>query len=238
MDRHSDILELLDVVRGDIEQISIAYAEARSNEVQENVLRPKIKSCFENLRSCLEYSAQDVWRSYTRKKNSVYFPYGKTEVLFLTSIKKNLPALPEQAPLVYKLIESIQPFVDESDWLYELCKHTNFNKHNGLSVQVRKNSSRSTTTFGNLLRIEGHGTITFVGSTFNGVPIGKDGSLTISSDRTVAETVKDINIPVSLSREFDWVKFEIEGSAYDTLELIKHSYLRISDYIAQLYKII
>lgn len=138
MDRYSDIVELLSYVYKDIELIGEAYEAARKDEDQSQILRPKIKSCFENLRSVLEYSAQDIWASYTKKNNSVYFPYGKDEHDFLNSVKKNLPALKEQRIDLFELVERLQPHSCGSDWLYELCRHTNFNKHNRLSAQLRK----------------------------------------------------------------------------------------------------
>ena len=238
MDRHQEILELLETVRIDISEISEAYDKARRDEDLAVILRPKIKSCLENLRSCLEYSAQDIWRSYTKKKNSVYFPYGKTEHLFQCSVKKNLPALQARAPKIYELILSLQPFAGGGEWLGNLCKYTNFNKHNGLSPQVRKNSTLSTTSFGSMIRAEGAVTVVMKGCTYNGIPISKSGALTISPDKRVSEISEDINIPVSITREFDWVRFELDDSITDVRELIIESYSRVSDYVSDLSKII
>ena len=238
MERYPDIAEVLVSVGVGMKEISREYDAARIDEGKDSVLRTKVGHCFEDLRRCLEYSAQDVWSSYTKKKNSVYFPYGSTEDIFHKSVKKNLPALKEQAPAAYELIESMQPFSDGNDWLAELCKHTNFNKHNRLSPQVRKNSDASSTTFGNIARVSNGGTIILDGATYNGVPMSKTGKLTISCDKSVAEMRENINIPVSLIREFDWVRFEVDGSLRDILDLITYSHSRITDYIHRLNKII
>ena len=238
MERYPDIVEVLDTVSSGIDEISKAYDFARQDEEIHSILRTKVGHCFEDLRRCLEYSAQDIWASYSKKKNKVYFPYGKTDEIFQKSVKKNLPALREQAPNLYALIESIQPFISGSDWLLELCGHTNFNKHDRLSPQVRRNSPSSSTTFGNIAKVESGGTIILDGANWGGVPMSKNGKLTISRDRTVAEMRAEISIPVPLVREFDWVKFEIDGSLHDILDLIKNSHARISSYISQLNEMI
>lgn len=238
MDRYSDIVELLSFVEEDISQIDVAYEVARKDESQLQVLRPKIKSCFENLRSSLEYSAQDIWASYTKKKNSVYFPYGKNEQDFLVSTKKNLPALKEQRSDIFSLIERLQPHACGDDWLYELCKHTNFNKHNRLSHQVRKNSSKSTTTFGNILRMDGAGAATFQDCYVGNQPMAKNGTFVFSSGRKVAEMNEDLNVTIPILREFDWVEFELHGSVYDVLKLLRISHLRISEFTVELKKLL
>ena len=88
----------------------------------------------------LEYSAQDIWFSFNNKNKKLYFPYGKTEALFHANVKRNLPKLGDNNPNVLHLIQSLQPFNCGDDWLAELCDQTNFNKHNKLGKQVRKNS--------------------------------------------------------------------------------------------------
>lgn len=238
MKRHSEALELLNAIRDNISDINKAYEEARHDEARENILRPKIKNCFEDLRSCLEYSAHDVWASYSQDVRKIYFPYGRTKELFINSVNKNLPSLPDRSPSVYRLIESMQPFADESDWLIELCRHTNFNKHEGLSDQVRVNSATSVTTFGKLAIIEGEGVVNFHNCIYNGLPISKSGPLTISSSLPVSEMAKNINIHVPLAREFDWVRFEIKGSLYDVLQLITLSHSKIKNYVTTLKSLI
>lgn len=238
MDRRSDIFELLESVGNDLLEIHGAYEAARKDEGKESVVRPKIKSCFENLRSCLEYTAQDVWASYTKKKNSVYFPYGKSEEFFISSVKRNLPGLKDQSPIAYKIIESIQPHVCGDTWLPDLCQHTNFNKHDRLSKQVRKNSPSSVTTFGNIIKLSGSGGVKFINCFANGLPMSKAGELVISSQRKVSEMNADLFAPILISREFDWVEFEILGTTSDILKLLKKSHLNISNFVAEILPII
>jgi hypothetical protein len=234
MERYTDIVELLEFVTSDIALIAEEYEAARKDEEQSHVLRPRIKACFENLRSALEYSAQDIWASYTRKKNSVYFPYGKDEKCFTSSVNKNLPALKEQAPEVFNLVENLQPHKSGDDWLYVLCKHTNFNKHNRLSGQVRKNSSASSMRLGNVIRVEGEGSMAFVNCYVNDQPMSKNETFILSSTRKVSEMSAELSSHVPIVREFEWVEFELEGSVYDIMKIISKSHANISSFVSEL----
>ncbi|ASZ51842.1 hypothetical protein [Vibrio parahaemolyticus] len=237
MDRYEDIKELLDTVEGNISTLRAKYEEARKSENVKVVLRPLVKSTLEHLRSALEYSAQDIWSQYNTKSKKLYFPYGLEEALFQANVKRNLPNLKTQLPHVYQLLESIQPFKSGDDWLKQLCDQTNFNKHNRLTEQVRKNSEGSTTNVGNLVSMRGGGRVVFDNCSYNGMPLGQGKRAVISSDMSVEEIEKSIAIPVKVNREFDWVEFHFDDSAHDTLELIETSHRNISLYIEELRKL-
>lgn len=236
MDRYEDIKELLDTVDGNISTLRAKYEEARKSENVKAVLRPLVKSTLEHLRSALEYSAQDIWSQYNTKSKKLYFPYGLEDALFQANIKRNLPNLKTQLPQVYLLLESIQPFKSGDDWLKQLCDQTNFNKHNRLTEQVRKNSEGSTTNVGNLVSMRG-GSVVFENCSYNGMPLGHGKPAVISSEMSVDEIQKGIAIPIKVNREFDWVEFHFDDTAHDTLELIETSHNNISLYIIELRKL-
>lgn len=236
MDRYDDIKELLDTVEANISTLRVKYEEARKAENVKNVLRPLVKSTLEHLRSALEYSAQDIWSHYNTKSKKLYFPYGKDEALFQANIKRNLPNLKVEYPKIYSLIESLQPFKCNDDWLKQLCDQTNFNKHNRLTEQVRKNSESARTNVGNLVSMSG-GSVTFNNCSYNGMPLGHDKPAVISSEMSVDEIKKSIAIPIKVEREFDWVEFHFQDSAIDTLNIIETSHEKISYYIDNLKKL-
>jgi|GEM_PF-5535256 len=93
-----------------------------------------IKNHLENLRSTLEYVAQEFNQSLSNPKSKVYFPYAfsKDEASFLDSIKKNFPTLSSEKPDLFNLLESIQNYKANDDWLYDLCNLTNEAKHKKL----------------------------------------------------------------------------------------------------------
>ncbi|RWX52790.1 hypothetical protein [Photobacterium chitinilyticum] len=234
MERYHDMIELLETVESNISALQESYKKAQKDEEVKSVLRPLVKSCLEHLRSVLEYSAQDIWSSYNTKSKKLYFPYGKDEALFKANIKRNLPGLIDNNQQAYSIIESIQPFKCGNDWLIELCNQTNFNKHNKLGNQIRQNSDKSTTNVGNLVSMQGGGTVTFSDCVYNGMPLGQGRPAVISGDMTVKEIKASIGIPVPVTREFDWVEFHFENSAVDTLTLIESSYERVRQYVSQL----
>ena len=236
MDRQQDISELLSTVSASISTLEDSYEQARSEDENKSISRPLVKSSLEHLRSILEYSAQDIWHSYNTEPRRLYFPYGKKASNFKSSSQNNLPKLKIEKPTIYCLIESLQPYKSNDDWLIDLCTQTNFNKHNQLSRQERVNSSNSTTDVGNLTQINNNtGSSTFTGCTFSGETLGVMGKATISNEMSVEEIKKNIGIPMEVKREFEWVEFHFENSTKDTLLLLKTSHEKISEFIRKLY---
>ena len=64
------------------------------------ITKVKLKSIFENLRSSLEYMAQDINSALSRPGKRVYFPYGDTIENFKNSINQNLPNLQSEYPIL------------------------------------------------------------------------------------------------------------------------------------------
>lgn len=232
---YEDAIELLEEAREMIALFQEYYVTAASNEELLTVSRPKIKSSLESIRSALEYTAQDIWRSYSRKKNSVYFPYGADEKQFTKSLKRNLPGLAEQSPGLFSLVESIQPHVSGKQWLSELCALSNFNKHNGLSKQVRKNSPGNTVNIGNLIEFSNSENIVITAS-LNGVSLGKDGPLQLGSSMTTEQIRSQVSEGFQLWREFDWVEFHYDGSGSDLLTMLKMAHAEVSDFVEKVRK--
>lgn len=233
MERYEDSVELLNEVKRNLVRIREQYKCARKDENIKFVLRPLVKTSLEHLRSILEYSAQDISTFYNSKNKRIYFPYGKDKESFQASVERNLPNIEQNQPL-YKLLESLQPHSSGDNWLIDLCTQTNFNKHNSLSKQVRKNSENSITDVGKLLRIDNSSAVTFNDCTYNGKPLGQGKSAVISGSMTTDEIKKIIGIPIPVEREFEWIEFLFENSAQDTLQLIEKSHYKISQYIEKL----
>ena len=240
MKRYDDICELFESVENNIVQISEKYEAARGDENVSEILKPVVKSSFEHLRSVLEYTAQDIWASYTTKKNSPYFPFGKDESTFIKSANKNLPGLVTQRLDIYGLLESLQPHKSGDDWLPVLCSKTNFNKHNGLSKQLRKNSSSSKIVIGNA-----RGSFSMEDSygvmencIVGGVPIGWGGGLALSNMMTKGYIESRVGPMVSVSKEFAWVEFVFDDALVDTRAFITHAKSMALDYVDKLKNII
>jgi hypothetical protein len=99
---------------------------------------------MENLRSALDYIAHDIYEkiiypdrlaSGEKEISDIYFPYGKDENGFKSSVGRNLPKLSSLSPPIYSVLERIQPYKCGNDWLYDFCTILNQNQHNTLSPQ-------------------------------------------------------------------------------------------------------
>lgn len=129
---NEDIGKLLDRCSSEIKNFS---EQVKSSEIDKIAL----KNTLENLRSALDYLAQDILfklkanPKYKNLSDKIYFPYGQKENHFRNSVQKNLPHLQQFEPKVYDLIEAIQPFKSKNNWLVDLCLLTNSAKHNNLS---------------------------------------------------------------------------------------------------------
>jgi hypothetical protein len=235
MSRYDNVREVLACASELIADLKAEYDEARRNEAV-GVSRVKIKHAVELIRSALEYTAQDVWCSYTTEHNRVFFPYGKDEAHFLASVKRNLPGVDLQAPKLYEIISSAQPHSCADSWLIDLCIVSNFNKHNGLSRQSRQVSDNSTITLGDVAKVSGNAAITIGECYQDGVAILKPGPLVLSNRRGIAEAKKQVSDGISLIQEFDWVEFHIESSDGDALKLLQTSHVNASEIIESIYK--
>lgn len=237
--RLADIKELLAEVEEISASLGTTYEHAKSDRTILQIPRAKVKSALEHLRSVLDYCALDAYMHvYGTKPGKLYFPYGKNEALFNKHLASSFKGLREKHPKLYGLVASIQPHVSGSDWLVDLCGYTNTNKHDNLTSQVKRSIDR--VTVGNLVKISGNSTVTFVNSTVNGIQIGKNASTpaTISdamADEEIAEQLNPENPYILITRVAEEVKFFIEGSSNDALAFIQDSKARVSEFVGHLY---
>lgn len=97
------------------------------------ITKVKLKSTLENLRSSLEYIAQDINSALSKPGKRIYFPYGDNKEKFEQSIDRNLQAIQSEYPTLYDCIEHLQPYKNNGDnWLVDMCRMTNDAKHKGL----------------------------------------------------------------------------------------------------------
>lgn len=236
MSRIADIQELLAEVEEISSTLSEFYENARKDKSVLQISRVKVKSALEHLRSILDYCAQDVYlHVYGSKPGKLYFPYAKNEALFNKHLASSFKSLRKRNPKIYNLMASVQPYTSGSNWLIDLCSYTNTNKHNNLTPQVKK--IKDSVTIGNLVKISGNSTVTFVNSTVNGVQIGKDSltPATISDAMTDDEIASQLNPDIPVTRTIEEISFFIDGSSNDALAFIQDAKTRISQLVSHLY---
>lgn len=128
--KNTDIAELQKHSRDEIVKIENQVANGDINKVA-------LKNTLENLRSILDYLARDIVLhlkiTNPNVKEKVFFPYGQRENHFKNSINRNFPTLKNSHSDIYNIIEAVQPFKQNHNWLTGLCGLTNDAKHNFLS---------------------------------------------------------------------------------------------------------
>ncbi len=188
MKRQSDVIELLGEANRLIVDVEKTYEKSKNSETIDVISRPKVKSCFEHLRSVLDYVAQDLYETIdsARKSNrdSVYFPYGKNAETYQQKLKQNLSGLDSK---YLPILESLQPHVCGDDWLIQLCRATNLNKHRQLQNQERRNSPESEINIGNVIRIgSGCNNIVIENCFVNGIQIDRSQRIVVTKGKTIA----------------------------------------------------
>jgi len=242
------INELLGDVSSKINEISTFYDNSRKDETIEKINNPIVKNALENLRSVLDYSACDIYEYVYNVHideigKKIYFPYSNTKNKYKDLIQKSFPGLKMKNQSLYNSILSIQSFITQTPFIYDLCKITNYYKHNNSKKQQRINSGKSTTDLkfknmdGSFIRIEGDSNVYIKGCSFsNGSKTETVDNLLFSNDRLVKEMNKDLKGKLLIERNFEKVRFDIDG--IDILSLIDTAYKEICIYIKNVYKII
>lgn len=204
MKRETSIRALLKKAASDYANLKAAYEASLHEKLVREDFKVSIKNVFENLRSCLDYLAHDIFDAYcvgAKKPDRLYFPIRQTQPEFAAAIAKDYPNLPTAARVVYDLLESVQPYNDP--WLGQFNKLNNHNKHQDLVEQTRTESRQVTVS-------RGGGSVSWTsGVTFSGdvnvmgVPIDPRTQLPVTN--TVAKTeittwvdfrFKELDLPV------------------------------------------
>ncbi len=204
---NEDIKELLDHCE---KEIASLHEQAK----KENISKVSVKNTLENLRSVLDYSAQDILERLKESSNNnklptkVYFPYGQKENHFKRSIKNNLPNLKQCEPKIHNLLENSQPFKLKDNWLVDLCSLTNDVKHNNLTKTT--NNKSFTVKQGGIPLVEvGHGTkLTMTGTKVNGV-LQDDVQINPNGDITVKKISGQTEITSNNRIKFDGKELEV-----------------------------
>ena len=147
MKRGVAIKALLRRCSEDAAELDGIYAVARSEATLGDSAKVLIKNTFENLRSCLDYFAHEIFESCCighKKPDRLYFPIRDSQTQFQSAVQKGFPGLKVGAPKVYQLIESVQPYNTQDAWLDHLNKLNNQNKHEDLADHIRVAGRRIT----------------------------------------------------------------------------------------------
>jgi hypothetical protein len=149
MKRASSIEALLKRAAADSSELRAAYEASLHSKHISDELRVQIKSIFENLRSCFDYMAQDIFDSKcvgAKKPRRLYFPIRQSAPEFQQAIASDFPGVAMTAPAIVATIEAIQPY--NAPWLGKFNKLNNHNKHQDLVEQTRYEARHVTVSKG------------------------------------------------------------------------------------------
>ncbi len=194
MKRAASIEALLRKAKQDFVGFKTAYESSLHEKHVCEDLKVSIKNIFENLRSCLDYLAQDIFETRcasAEKPDRLYFPIRATSRESVQAISKDYPNLQVTDRVVYDTLEAVQPFLDP--WLGQFNKLNNHNKHQDLVEQTRTEARHVTVSRGGSSVSWGPG-VTF-GSSVSvvGVPIDPRTQMPVPNTVTKTEVVIWVN---------------------------------------------
>jgi len=143
MQRSASIEALIRKSRTSFVDLKRQYDASLHEKAVREDLKVDIKNIFENLRSCLDYIAQELFDAFcigAKKPDRLYFPIRRTAPEFAQVIARDYPALEATCKAAYDIVEAIQPYRDP--WLGEFNLLNNENKHQDLVEQTRTESRR------------------------------------------------------------------------------------------------
>jgi hypothetical protein len=213
--RAASVEALLRKAKADFTSLKTAYEASLHEKAVREDLRVAIKNIFENLRSCLDYLAQDIFEAHCGRADKparLYFPIRPTEGEFNSALDKDYPNLRASSKAVVDVLESIQPYRDP--WLGSFNKLNNHNKHQDLVEQTRSEARHVTVSRGEGSVSWGPGVRFGAGVSVMGVPIDPYTQMPVSNSVLRTEVVI-------------WVDFRFKETNESVLPFIELSLRKI-----------
>ena len=204
MKRAASIEVLLKKSNMDFADLKRAYEKSLHDKQIRDDLKVDIKNIFENLRSCLDYLAQDIYETFcalSKKPDRLYFPIRPSLAEFNGVISSDYPMLQTISKPVYDILETMQPYHDP--WLRYFNKLNNENKHQDLIEQTRMESRQVTVSSTGSSVSWGPGVTFGSGVSILGVPIDPTNQLPVPNNQVKTDIViwvdfrfREINLSV------------------------------------------
>lgn len=239
--RHKDIRILIEHASAELPPILIDYRIASDQCVPlPDKQKVAIKSWLENLKSCLDYLANDIRATFhpdaaTGSDGTGSFPFSNDAKHFAGVVNKFCPGLNATSPPIYAILEELGYDKPASLWLKWFNRARNANTHRGLlSSQEQTTSDR--------LHLNQNGDEFFrMGTTgrafiFNSQLRTKQGRIVHIGQLSVTdgEVYSDdptVTSSISQTMRYRFVETEIEAS-----DLLVEALRRVGDLVGQVYK--
>ena len=220
MSRYEDIQAHLWIADKSLERIESSYQISLKDREILPQLKIEIKNYLENLRSVLDYLANEINERYCSKKTKVYFPTScYNHNAFASYMRRYFPGLQVAKKDIYDKFESFQSYVPKAPKCLPLfASLVNENKHDRLSPQTRteKRGLKIDFSGGGGITLGPGARITGTGSIISGGHVLDFGGKTISGDSPaeyVPETIKQTVII--------WVGFRFDAIDREALPFLK-----------------
>lgn len=226
MKRAASIEALLKKANADFVDMKTAYGSSLHEKHVREDLKVAIKNIFENLRSCLDYLAQDIFETYctgSEKPERLYFPIRTTADDFNRTIARDYPNLQESAKTVCVALDAVQPY--REPWLGQFNKLNNHNKHQNLVEQTRTEIPRVTVS-GRAGSVSWGKGVTFgSGVSIMGVPVDPRTQMPVPNNVVKTEVVI-------------WVDFRFKEIDQPVIPFVEASLLKVQNIFRDLQLLI
>ena len=212
--RKNNVEALLEHSVKDLRNIELEYwASLQANEISTN-LRISIKNFCENLRSVLDYLANEIREAHcsaAKPSERFYFPIFSDRNQFESKTKRWFPDLEKNRPDLWNYLEAIQPYHKGYEWLGYFNKLNNENKHGDLVEQTRTERKEVRTISKTGTQSWNPDSVSFgKGVYIDGVPIDPKTQLPVpDSNQTVTKIT--------------WVDFQFAGIGVSALKLLQQT---------------
>lgn len=222
MKRSASIKALILKADTEFKNLKIEYERSLHDRQVREELKVDIKNIFENLRSCLDYIAHDIFGRHcagAKEPTRLYFPIRQTAKEFSATIATDFPGLASVSPASHQFIEAVQPYNDP--WLDQFNKLNNHNKHQDLVEQTRTEQRQVTVSRGGGSVSWGPGVTFGSGVSVVGVPIDPKTQMPVSNNLAKTEVTV-------------WVDFKFSEINESAMPFVEKSISRIKKLFSDL----
>jgi hypothetical protein len=216
---------LLTRANRDLMKVEAGYSASLNAHSIVADLKIDIKNLCENLRSVLDYLAQDIREKFCpplRSSDRLYFPVLPDRVQFESQVERWYPGLRTAVSGLWGYLESVQPYHPGREWLGLFNRLNNENKHGDLVHQTRTEAKQVRATSSGGAQVSWDpGSVKFgPGVSIGGVPVDPLTQMPVPHPSLKVERIT-------------WVDFQFAGLNVSALWLLKTAVTGIGDIVAE-----
>jgi len=225
MKRTISIEALLRKSQNTFSDLKRAYDASLHEKTIRDDLKVDIKNIFENLRSCLDYLAHELFEGLcgaAKQPRRLYFPIRPSRIEFDKVMKSEYSGLEQANKTVFDFLESIQPY--NSAWLGQFNQLNNENKHQDLVEQTRTEARHVSVSAPSGGSVSWGPGVSFGGGvSVMGVPIDPRTQLPVPNNQVT-------------TRITIWIDFKFKDNGLSAVPFVEHSINKVESVFRELRK--